>query len=109
MLKSKLRSNSYFSRSACFVLTLAAGICLNLPNAKGVNVLSWSGGGAPDANWSNPNNWGGVGTPANGDTIIFQGPQPGLVNTNNIGALTLNQVRFIGASGGFDLHGLILT
>ena len=61
------------------------------------------------AYWNNSANWGGAGTPANGDTIIFQGPQPTLLNTNNIADLVLNQIRFIGGSGGFDLRGNAFT
>ena len=95
-------------RSVCFVFTLITCFCLS-PGRVAANVLSWSGGGAPDFNWGNANNWGGAGVPGNGDTIIFQGPQPGLISTNNIGALTLNQIRFIGTSGGFDIRGLALT
>jgi autotransporter-associated beta strand protein len=73
------------------------------------NILSWSGGGGANAYWNNSANWGGAGTPANGDTIIFQGPQPNLLNTNNIANLVLNQIRFIGGSGGFDLRGNAFT
>ena len=73
------------------------------------NTLSWSGGGFANAYWNNINNWGGAGIPGNGDTIIFQGPQPNLLNTNNIVGLTLNQIRFIGGSGGFDLRGNAFT
>ena len=108
MHKSELQSRSTIGRSTCFLFTLLTCLCLGLPRVE-ANVLSWSGGGAPDANWGNINNWGGAGVPANGDTILFQGPQPGLVNTNNIGPLTLNQIRFIGTSGGFDIRGLALT
>jgi autotransporter-associated beta strand protein len=72
-------------------------------------TLSWSGGGGANANWNLAANWGGAGIPGNGDTIIFQGPQPNLVNTNNIAGLTLNQIRFQGTSGGFDLRGNAFT
>src|SRR5262249_8796149 len=108
MQKLQSRPNTVVIRSICFVFTLLTCFCFS-PSRVAANVLSWSGGGSPDANWSNPNNWGGAGTPANGDTVLFQGPQPGSVNTNNIGALTLNQIRFIGTSGGFDIRGLPLT
>ena len=54
-------------------------------------VLSWSGGGGANANWNNIANWGFVGTPTNGDTLIFSASQPNLINTNNIAGLTLNK------------------
>jgi autotransporter-associated beta strand protein len=67
------------------------------------DTLIWNGGGAT-ANWSDSGNWFGV-VPANGDTLVFQGGQPKPNNTNNIVGLTLNQIRFIGASGGYVLNG----
>jgi autotransporter-associated beta strand protein len=71
-------------------------------------ILSWSGGGA-NAFWSNPANWGFVGTPNNGDTLIFSASQPNLLNSNNIVGLTLNQIRFVGAGGGYDIRGNAFT
>ena len=62
-------------------------------------TLSWSGAGS-SANWSDSGNWGFAGTPVTGDTLVFPAAQPRLVNTNNIAGLTLNQIRFAGASGG---------
>ena len=71
-------------------------------------TLSWSGGGA-SANWTDTGNWGFAGTPATGDTLIFPAAQPRLVNSNNIVGLTLNQVRFVGASGGYAIFGNAIT
>lgn len=71
------------------------------------NTLTWTGGGGANANWNNSANWGGAGTPGNGDTLVFQGLL-NLVNTNNIANLTLNQILFAG-SGGFDLRGNAFT
>lgn len=88
------------------LLVLCAG-WLSLPVFGA--VYSWSGGGGANANWNNAANWGGAGTPTNGDTVIFQGPQPNLINTNNLTSLVLNQIRFIGTSGGFDLRGSAFT
>ncbi|MDB6029453.1 MAG: Autotransporter-associated beta strand repeat protein [Verrucomicrobiales bacterium] len=68
------------------------------------NTLTWNGGGGANANWNVSANWGGVGTPANGDTLIFQGTATQL-NTNNLVGLVLNQVKFNGAVGGFTLRG----
>jgi autotransporter-associated beta strand protein len=67
------------------------------------DTLIWNGGGTT-ANWSDSGNWFGV-VPANGDTLVFQGGQPKPFNTNNIVGLTLNQIRFIGASGGYTIVG----
>lgn len=68
-------------------------------------VFSWSGGGV-DGNWSDSANWGFVGTPGNGDTVIFSASQPHLLNTNDISSnLTLNQIRFVGAGGGYQIYG----
>src|SRR5215471_11487736 len=67
-------------------------------------TLSWSGGGTT-GNWNDSGNWGFAGTPATGDTLIFPGAQPRLGNTNNIVGLTLNQIRFVGASGSYAIFG----
>jgi autotransporter-associated beta strand protein len=71
-------------------------------------TLSWSGGGST-GNWNESGNWGFAGTPAVGDTLIFSGAQPRLNNTNNISGLTLNQVRFVGTSGGYAIFGNAIT
>ena len=73
------------------------------------NVYSWSGGGGANANWNNPANWGFPGTPANGDTVVFPASQPDLINTNNLTSLILNQIRFAGAGGGYDIRGFAFT
>lgn len=73
------------------------------------NTLSWSGGGGADVTWGNIANWGFVGTPTNGDTLIFPAFAPNLVNSNNIGGLTLNQIRFAGPGGGYDIRGTAFT
>jgi autotransporter-associated beta strand protein len=85
-------------------------VCAGLFSVAGYsNTLSWSGGGGANANWNNSANWGFAGTPANGDTLIFSASQPNLLNTNNIAGLTLNQIRFVGAGGGYDLRGNAFT
>src|SRR5437899_8510424 len=73
------------------------------------NTLSWSGGGGANANWNNSANWGFAGVPANGDTVVFPAGQPNLLNTNNLVGLILNQIRFAGAGGGYDIRGNGLT
>ena len=83
-------------------------VCAGLLSVAGYsNTLNWSGAGA-NANWNNSANWGGA-TPGNGDTLIFPGGAAKLLNTNNIANLTLNQIRFAGASGGFDIRGNAFT
>ena len=73
------------------------------------NTLSWSGGSSTSANWSDSGNWGFVGTPANGDTVIFPGGVARLTNTNNISPLILNAIQFAGASGGYQIYGNAFT
>jgi autotransporter-associated beta strand protein len=72
-------------------------------------VWSWSGGGGANANWNNSANWGFAGTPNNGDTVIFPASQPNELNTNNLTGLTLNQIVFAGAGGGYDIRGNAFT
>src|SRR5215471_17131421 len=92
------------ARAALFAsITLVALCSFNAFHACAAN-LSWSGGGS-SGNWNDSGNWGFVGTPATGDTLIFSGAQPRLNNTNNIAGLTLNQIRFVGASGGYAIFG----
>src|SRR5262245_6461461 len=88
-------------------ITLAILCALNGFNARAAN-LSWSGGGS-SGNWSDIANWGSAGVPATGDTLIFTAAQPRLNNTNNIAGLTLNQIRFVGASGGYAIFGNSIT
>jgi len=71
-------------------------------------VLSWSGTG-PGGNWSLIDNWGSAGVPASGDTLIFTVPQPNQITTNDIPGLVLNQIKFIGASGGYIIRGNSFT
>jgi autotransporter-associated beta strand protein len=85
------------------VLILWGVVCVNAAN------LSWSGASATSGNWNDSANWGFVGTPANGDTLIFPSAQPRLNNTNNIAGLTLNQIRFVGAGGGYAIFGNAIT
>ena len=95
-----------------FKFTRAQALLLAIYCAAGfparAAVLSWSGGGST-ANWSDIGNWGFAGVPANGDTLIFPAAQPRLANTNNFAGLTLNQIRFVGASGGYDIRGNSFT
>ena len=90
--------------AGCLAL-LATIFALNSGQAA---VWSWSGGGA-NTYWNNSANWGFAGIPTNGDTVIFPASQPNLLNTNNIAGLVLNQVRFAGGGGGYDIRGNAFT
>jgi autotransporter-associated beta strand protein len=93
----------------CFNTKFAVALaCLLAVNGWSA-TLSWSGGSPTTSNWSDIQNWGFAGTPAAGDTLIFPAAQPRLNNTNNLGALTLNEVRFVGAGGGYTIYGGALT
>jgi len=72
------------------------------------STLSWSGGGT-SGNWNDSGNWGFAGTPGTGDSLVFPAGQPRLNNTNNIVSLTLNQIRFAGAGGGYAMFGNAIT
>ena len=78
--------------TGCIILLFAASTY--------ANTWIWTGGGVGNGKWSNSANWGSVGIPGNGDTVIFQGAA-GLNSTNDIVGLTLGQIRFI--SSGFTL------
>jgi len=86
-------------------------VCVSLlPVAGHGNTLSWSGGSSVSGNWNDSANWGSVGTPANGDTLIFGAIATSrLATTNNLSNLVLNQIRFNGSSGGFALYGNAFT
>jgi len=97
------------ARSLRVVAMLGLFWLASVVESRAANTLSWSGGGGADANWNNIANWGFVATPANGDTLIFSASQPNLLNTNNIGGLTLAQIRFVGPGGGYDIRGNAFT
>jgi len=101
---------SWTSRWAIALRCVVAGIGIGLFSelASDAATLSWSGGGS-SGNWNDTGNWGFAGVPANGDTLIFPGAQPRLINTNNLASLILNQVRFVGASGGYAIFGNAIT
>lgn len=83
-----------------------AALAVILPSKA--NTFTWSGGGG-NGNWSNSANWGGVGTPGNGDTIVFPGGASRLINTNDIPGLILSDIRFTGNSGGYNISGSAFT
>ncbi len=87
-------------------LLLLASVAMVIPS--GASVWSWSGAGA-NTYWNNSANWGYAGVPGNGDTVIFPANQPNLINTNNLTGLVLNQIRFAGPGGGYDIRGNTFT
>jgi autotransporter-associated beta strand protein len=92
----------------CRTAALVIASCTILSFAQLIygNTLIWNGGGGTDGNWGNSANWFGLGTPNNGDSVIFQGAT-GLNTTNNIANLTLGQIKFL--SGGFNIYGSPFT
>jgi autotransporter-associated beta strand protein len=72
-------------------------------------TLSWSGSSGSSGNWSDSGNWGFVGVPGNGDTLIFPGGALRPSNTNDLVGLTVNDIRFAGGSGGYNLFGNSFT
>ena len=83
-------------------------VCAGLLSAAAYgNTLIWEGVGT-NANWNSVTNWGGA-TPGNGDTLVFPAAAAKLLNTNNIANLTLKQIRFTGAGGGYDIRGNAFT
>ena len=81
---------------------MCAALAVVLPSKA--NTFTWSGGGG-NGNWSTAANWGGVGTPNNGDTVVFPGGAARLTNTNDVASLTLSDIRFTGPSGGYNISG----
>jgi autotransporter-associated beta strand protein len=96
---------SFLARRSFFAASALCLALLMVTNSRG-NTWIWTGEGGANGNWNNSANWGSAGTPANGDTVVFQG-SAGLNNTNNFTNLTLNQIHFI--NGGFNLYGNAFT
>jgi autotransporter-associated beta strand protein/parallel beta-helix repeat protein len=74
------------------------------------NTISWTGGGAPAGNWSNPNNWGGT-LPVAGDWLGF-GTGSSVLTTNDFPAGTaFANLSFNAAAPAFTLsgNGLVLA
>ncbi|HQE90728.1 MAG TPA: autotransporter-associated beta strand repeat-containing protein [Verrucomicrobiota bacterium] len=88
-------------------LVLWAGVLLVTADSPGA-TYSWSGGGTT-GNWSESANWGYVGVPGNADILIFPAGALRLTNTNNLPGLSVSQIRFAGAAGGYSIWGNPLT
>ncbi|MFO1512145.1 MAG: autotransporter-associated beta strand repeat-containing protein, partial [Verrucomicrobiota bacterium] len=100
--------HSQVVRFTAFTSCLSALVLL-LANETRAATLSWSGGSPTTSNWSDIQNWGFAGTPTTGDTLIFPGAQPRLANVNDIAGLTVSEIRFVGASGGYTISGNAFT
>lgn len=81
---------------------LAAGMA----TVNAAAVRTWTGGGNPDGNWSNPANWNGnSNAPVAGAYLLFAGTT-GLNNTNDLTASTsFSSVTFNTNAGAFVLNG----
>ena len=66
--------------------------------------LTWTGGGN-NSYWSSSANWGGAGTPANGDSLTFPSGTARLMNTNDLSNLSLANLRFAAGATNYGLYG----
>jgi autotransporter-associated beta strand protein len=106
---SSHKTSTLRNRSARLLpLTLLVGAALLIGPRNHAAVYNWSGAGST-GNWNESANWGYAGVPNNGDTLIFPARQPGQANTNNIPNLSVSQIRFVGAGGGYALWGNSFT
>ena len=100
----KTTTHSWITRT--LIATALLGLCLSSRAATN----TWNGGGAPDGNWQNAANWGGISI-APLDQLIFDGSTQTL-STNNFTAGTIfGNIDFPSTAGAFSLSGnsLILT
>ncbi len=106
------RDRRFSCRFAVYPVIIRSIVLVAVPllsSATQAAILSWSGGSLTTSVWSDSANWGFAGTPTNGDTLIFPAAQPRLANTNDIPGLTLNQIRFVGSAGGYNVNGNAFT
>jgi fibronectin-binding autotransporter adhesin len=102
MKKKTLLQHLHTSTIAGALALMAAG------PAGAVNTDTWNGGGTPDGNWSNGNNWGGT-APVQFDALFFDSNVQTL-STNNFAAGTMfDNIAFTGAADPFTLSGNALT
>lgn len=88
-------------------ILLAAGILGSFaagPTVLAQNSDTWTGGGAPDGNWQNPNNWGGS-TPVAGDYLFFDTDNQLLATNNYPAGTAFGNLTFNSTAGSFDLSG----
>lgn len=76
-------------------------------------TITWTGGSATSANWSDAANWDLGRAPINGDSLVFPASAKQLANTDDIAGLSVNSIAFQGAftaaTGGYTLSGDDLT
>jgi fibronectin-binding autotransporter adhesin len=88
------------------VCTMIAGLVLfNFAAGRAVAAAdTWTGGGSPDGNWQNANNWGGV-APLPLDFLFFDGATQTSA-TNNFAAGTMfGTITFNSTADPFTLYG----
>ncbi|MBN2508250.1 MAG: autotransporter-associated beta strand repeat-containing protein [Verrucomicrobia bacterium] len=96
-------SNVFLPLRSARWATLVASVSLCIPPASGA-VRSWTGGGG-NAFWGTTANWAPAGIPQAGDDLVFPAGAARLVNTNNLGGLTVGSITFNGVGGGYVLRG----
>ncbi len=69
---------------------------------------TWTGGGAPDGNWQNANNWGGL-APLALDSLFFDGSTQTSTTNNFTAGTAFANIGFSGAAGAFTLDGNSVT
>ncbi|HEX7379774.1 MAG TPA: hypothetical protein VF278_21800, partial [Pirellulales bacterium] len=76
-------------------------------------TITWTGGSATSANWSDAANWDLGRAPINGDSLVFPASAKQLANSDDIAGLSVNSIAFQGAftasTGGYTLSGDDLT
>ncbi len=86
--------------SFAFLLTTLCWCPLNVPGA----VRIWTGGAAPNDNWSAASNWD-TGVPQNNDSLVFNAAVGAGSITNNLSNRTFAQISFSGVGSSFFVHG----
>ena len=97
-MKRANRNRRTSLNSAALVAALIA-----VPGAMAANV-TWSGGGSPDGNWQNANNWGGT-APNAGDALYFDGSSQLLATNNFAGGTVFYSLAFNPTASPFTLAG----
>src|SRR4051812_41338142 len=96
--------------SVAFTTIMTGLLCLQFTARVQATDSIWNGGGTPDGNWQNANNWGGI-APLALDSLFFDGNVQTLT-TNNFPANTIfANLTFSGSADTFKLYGnsLVLT
>jgi fibronectin-binding autotransporter adhesin len=89
---SKFSSRRFGIKSKLLMAAAPVVAGLGFSPAWGITTLTWDGLGSSN-NWSDPNNWSPVSSPASGDILAFNGsirPSP----FNNLGSLNIAGITF---------------